>query len=66
MTEVLEETNDRIRDERDRLRSIFESLMDGVFITDRDFRIEFMNQDLLYQFVLRILRPFFNQLSAVP
>lgn len=44
------ETNDRIRDERDRLRVIFENLMDGVFITDRDFRIEFMNQDLLYQF----------------
>ena len=44
------ETNDRIRDERDRLRAIFENLMDGVFITNRDFRIEFMNQDLLYQF----------------
>jgi signal transduction histidine kinase len=45
-----EETNDRIREERDRLRSIFENLMDGVFITDRHFRIEFMNQDLRYQF----------------
>jgi signal transduction histidine kinase len=44
------ETNDRIRDERDRLRAIFENLMDGVFVTNRDFRIEFMNQDLLYQF----------------
>jgi signal transduction histidine kinase len=44
------EASDRIRDERDRLRAIFENLMDGVFITNRDFRIEFMNQDLLYQF----------------
>ncbi len=44
------ETKDRIRDERDRLRAIFENLMDGVFITDRNFRIEFMNQDLRYQF----------------
>ncbi|MDH3952339.1 MAG: PAS domain-containing protein, partial [Deltaproteobacteria bacterium] len=44
------ETNDRIRDERDHLRAILENLMDGVFITNRDFRIEFMNQDLLYQF----------------
>jgi len=44
------ETNDRIRDERDRLRAIFENLMDGVFISNRDFRIEFMNQDFLYQF----------------
>ena len=44
------ETNDRIRSERDRLRAIFENLMDGVFISNRDFRIEFMNQDLLYQF----------------
>lgn len=50
MTKVSKESNDRIRDERDRLRAIFENLMDGVFITDRDFRIEFMNQDLLYQF----------------
>jgi len=47
---VSKETKDRIRDERDRLRAIFENLMDGVFITNRDFRIEFMNQDLLYQF----------------
>jgi two-component system sensor histidine kinase HydH len=44
------ETNDRIRDERDRLRVIFENLMDGVFITSRDHQIEFMNQDLIYQF----------------
>jgi two-component system sensor histidine kinase HydH len=44
------ETNDRIRDERDRLRVIFENLMDGVFITNRDHQIEFMNQDLIYQF----------------
>ena len=50
MTKVLKEDSDRIRDERDRLRTIFENLMDGVFITNRDFRIEFMNQDLLYQF----------------
>jgi two-component system sensor histidine kinase HydH len=44
------ESNDRIRDERDRLRVIFENLMDGVFITSRDHQIEFMNQDLIYQF----------------
>ena len=44
------ETRDRIRDERDRLRIIFENLMDGVFITNRDHQIEFMNQDLVYQF----------------
>jgi signal transduction histidine kinase len=50
MTKISQESNDRIRDERDRLRSIFENLMDGVFITDREFRIVFMNQDLLYQF----------------
>ncbi|UCG12155.1 MAG: PAS domain-containing protein [Deltaproteobacteria bacterium] len=50
MTKVSKESNDRIRDERDRLRAIFENLMDGVFITDRDFRVEFMNQDLRYQF----------------
>ena len=45
-----EETNDRIRAERDRLRAIFENLTDGVFITNRSFEIEFMNQDLQYQF----------------
>ena len=50
MTNVLKEDSDRIRDERDRLRAIFENLMDGVFITNRDFLIEFMDQDLLYQF----------------
>ena len=44
------ETNDRIRNERDRLRAIFDNLSDGVFITDRNFRIEFVNQDLRYQF----------------
>ena len=47
---MLKEDSDRIRNERDQLRAIFESLMDGVFITDREFRIEFMNQDLIYQF----------------
>ena len=50
MTKVAKESNDRIRNERDHLRAIFENLMDGVFIADRNFRIEFMNQDLLYQF----------------
>ncbi len=50
MTKVSGESDDRIRNERDRLRAIFENLVDGVFITDRHFRIEFMNQDLLYQF----------------
>ncbi len=50
MTNVSKESNDRIRNERDHLRAIFENLMDGVFIADRNFRIEFMNQDLLYQF----------------
>ena len=50
MTKASKESNDRIRDERDRLRVIFENLMDGVFITNRDHRIEFMNQDLIYQF----------------
>ena len=50
MTKVSKESNDRIRNERDRLRAIFENLVDGVFITDRNSQIEFMNQDLLYQF----------------
>ena len=50
MTKVPRTSNDRIRDERDRLRVIFENLMDGVFITNRDHQIEFMNQDLIYQF----------------
>ena len=50
MTKVSKESDDRIRDERDRLRVIFENLMDGVFITNRDHQIEFMNQDLIYQF----------------
>ena len=50
MTKVPRTGNDRIRDERDRLRVIFENLMDGVFITNRDHQIEFMNQDLIYQF----------------
>ena len=50
MTKVSDKSDDRIRNERDRLRAIFENLVDGVFITDRHFRIEFMNQDLLYQF----------------
>jgi len=50
MTKFSKESNDRIRNERDHLRAIFENLMDGVFIADRNFRIEFMNQDLLYQF----------------
>jgi signal transduction histidine kinase len=44
------DSDGNVRGERDRLRTIFENLADGVFITDRNFRIEFMNQDLLYQF----------------
>ncbi|MBW1982298.1 MAG: PAS domain-containing protein [Deltaproteobacteria bacterium] len=36
--------------ERDRLRTIFENLMDGVFIADRNFIIEYMNRDLRYEF----------------
>jgi two-component system sensor histidine kinase HydH len=50
VTKVRKEESDRVRDERDRLRVIFENLMDGVFITNRNHRIEFMNQDLIYQF----------------
>jgi len=50
MTKASKESNDRIRNERDRLRVIFENLVDGVFITNRDHQIEFMNQDLIYQF----------------
>lgn len=50
MTKVSKGTNDSIRDERDRLRAIFENLTDGVFITDHNFRIDFVNQDLRYQF----------------
>ena len=50
MKKASKESNDRIRDERDRLRLIFENLMDGVFITNRKHQIEFMNQDLIYQF----------------
>jgi signal transduction histidine kinase len=50
MTKVLKEDNDRILNERDRLRAIFENLTDGVFTTDRNFRIDFVNQDLRYQF----------------
>ena len=50
MRRFVKESNDRVRDERDRLRAIFENLMDGVFIADRTFQIEFMNQDLLSQF----------------
>ena len=50
MTKTSKESEDRIRNERDRLRVIFENLMDGVFITSRDHQIEFMNQDLIYQF----------------
>jgi len=45
-----QETREQIRSERDLLRSIFEHLPDGVFITDGSFRIEFMNQELRYQF----------------
>jgi two-component system sensor histidine kinase HydH len=45
-----EQASDGIRSERDRLRAIFESMMDGIFITGRNFQIEFMNQDLRYQF----------------
>ena len=44
------ETREQIRNERDLLRNIFEHLPDGVFITDGAFRIEFMNQELRYQF----------------
>jgi len=71
MTKVRKEENDRIRDERDRLRVIFENLVDGVFITNRDHQIEFMNQDLIYQFgdglgMSRILWSLFNQLQTVP
>ena len=50
MTKVLKEDNDRILNERDRLRAIFQNLTDGVFTTDRNFRIDFVNQDLRYQF----------------
>ena len=45
MTTSTDEIN-KIRAERDRLRAILENLTDGVFITDRSFQIEFMNQDL--------------------
>ena len=47
---AVKETNNRILNERDRLRAIFENLTDGVFTTDRNFRIDFVNQDLRYQF----------------
>jgi signal transduction histidine kinase len=50
MTRQGKETREQIRSERDLLRSIFEHLPDGVFITDGAFRIEFMNQELRYQF----------------
>ncbi len=50
MTRRGRETREQIRSERDLLRSIFEHLPDGVFITDGRFRIEFMNQELRYQF----------------
>lgn len=50
MTRQGKETREQIRSERDLLRSIFEHLPDGVFITDRAFHIEFMNQELRYQF----------------
>ena len=45
-----DDSNERIRGERDRLRNIFENLVDGIFITGRESRIEFMNQELRYQF----------------
>jgi len=50
MTGQGRETREQIRTERDLLRSIFEHLPDGVFITDSAFWIEFMNQELRYQF----------------
>jgi two-component system sensor histidine kinase HydH len=50
MTRQGKETREQIRSERDLLRSIFEHLPDGIFITDGAFRIEFMNQELRYQF----------------
>jgi len=50
MTAQGKETREQIRSERDLLRSIFEHLPDGIFITDGAFRIEFMNQELRYQF----------------
>ena len=50
MTRQGKETREQLRNERDLLRSIFEHLPDGVFITDGAFRIEFMNQELRYQF----------------
>ncbi|MFP3870452.1 MAG: two-component system sensor histidine kinase NtrB [Syntrophobacteria bacterium] len=50
MAKVSRQNTKQIRGERDRLRGIFENLVDGVFITDRNHRIEFMNQDLRYQF----------------
>jgi two-component system sensor histidine kinase HydH len=50
MTRKKKTTPEQGENERDLLRSILEHVMDGVFIADRDFRIEFMNQELRYQF----------------
>jgi two-component system sensor histidine kinase HydH len=52
--ETMRRKRQKIREEsgnqQDLLRSILEHVMDGVFIADREFRIEFMNQELRHQF----------------
>ncbi len=50
MTQKRQKTREDSRNQQDLLRGILEHVMDGVFIADREFRVEFMNQELRYQF----------------
>ncbi len=40
----------RVKDERDNLNLIFESMVDGVYVISRDYRVEFMNKVLRDEF----------------
>lgn len=41
------ELEERIREERDNLKLIFESMVDGIYIVSKDYEIEFMNRVLI-------------------
>ena len=41
------ELEERIREERDNLNLIFESMVDGIYIVSKDYEIEFMNRVLI-------------------
>lgn len=49
-----EELEEKIREERDNLNTIFETMTDGVYLVSKDYEIEFMNKVLQDEFGDRV------------